>query len=136
MPLELAEPLSSKTAKQGDEVIYFVSEDVVSTYGEVFIRKGSRATGEVTQAKRSRILGKKGILEFTANEVEAVDGTKVPLRSTINREGKSRGGTVVALSVIFNPLFLFIKGKNLNLEQGTVVSAYTDRDTSIAVTMP
>ncbi len=137
--LELAMPLNSKTAQQGDEVVYFVSEDVVSKYGEIFIQRGARATGEVTKVRRSKTLGRKGMLEFSVDEVEAVDGTKVPLRSTVNRDGKSRGGTITLLSVFATPawpFFLLIKGKNIYLGQGTPIRAYTDRDTSIEVALP
>ena len=134
--LELATRLSSKTAKEGDRVVYFVNEDVVSPNGELLIKKGTRATGQVNEAKRARMLGKKGKLEFTVEEVEAVDGTTVRLRSTVEREGKSRAGTMIAVTALVSVFGVFIKGKNVTVEQGTIVNAYVDNDTLVEVRHP
>lgn len=131
--LELAEELSSKKAEEGDEVVYFVAEDVVTPNKETLIKKGARAIGKVTEAKRARTLGRKGKLEFTVEEVEAVDGTKVPLRATVNKDGKSRGATMVAVTALVSVFGLFIKGKNVTIKQGTVVDAYVDDSVVIEV---
>lgn len=134
--LGLADRLSSKTAQEGDEVEYFVKYDVLSPNGEVVIKQGAIATGRVTKARRAGLLGKKGKLEFTVEEVDAVNGTKIPLRSTIEKQGKGRGTAAVAVTALVSVLGVFIKGKNVTVEQGTIVDAYTDNDTWIEVRRP
>jgi type IV secretory pathway VirB10-like protein len=131
--LELADEVSSKTAEEGDEVVYFVKEDVLSSNKEVLIKKGSRAIGKVTAAKRARSFGRKGKLEFTVEEVEAVDGTLVPLRSSVNKDGKGRVGTMVAVTALVSVFGVFIKGKNVTVKQGTIVDAYVDDNLMIEV---
>lgn len=131
--LELAQELSSKKSKTGEEVIYYVSEDVLSPNQEVLIRKGARAFGKITEAKRAAMFGRKGKLQFTVEEVEAIDGTKVPLRSTVNKEGKNQTGTMVAVTALVSVFGVFIRGRNITIDQGTVVEAYVDSNAAIAV---
>lgn len=131
--LELADEVSSKTAQEGDEVIYFVKQEVLSPNKEVLIKKGARAFGKVTEAKRARSFGRKGKLEFTVEEVEAVDGTRVPLRSTINKAGKGQVGTMVAVTALVSVFGVFIRGKNVTVKQGTIVDAYVDDNIMVEV---
>jgi hypothetical protein len=131
LQLELAEELSSKTAQEGDIVVYYAAANVLSPTKEILIKKGARATGKVTMAKRARMFGKKGQLEFTVEEIEAVDGTKVPLRSTVEKNGKGRGTTMVAVAALVSVFGVFIKGKNVTVKSGTLVEAYVDYDTVI-----
>lgn len=131
--LELADEVSSKTAQEGDEVVYFAKDDILSSSKEIVIKKGARAYGKVTAAKRARSFGRKGKLEFTVEEVEAIDGTKVPLRSTISRDGKGNVGTMVAVTALVSVFGVFIKGKNVTVKQGTVVDAYVDDNMMVEV---
>lgn len=130
--LSLAEDLSSKTSKEGDSVMYLVSEDVVSS-GVVIIEKGASATGKVVKVNRSRLVGQGGLLNLTVDKVEAVDGTLIPLRSGTSKKGKSGLATAIGLTVLLtnpffpSPLFLLIRGRNIRLKQGTIVEAYTDQ---------
>jgi hypothetical protein len=129
--LELAQELSSKTAQEGDIVVYYAAEDILSPNKEILIRKGARATGKVTEAKRARMFGKKGHLNFTVEEIVAVDGTKIPLRSTVEKNGNGRGATMVAVAALVSVFGVFIKGKNVTVKSGTLVEAYVDYDTVV-----
>ncbi|MBD2306084.1 hypothetical protein H6G17_11225 [Chroococcidiopsis sp. FACHB-1243] len=131
LQLELAEELSSKTAQEGDIVVYYAATNVLSPTKEILIKKGARATGKVTEAKRARMFGKKGQLNFTVEEIEAVDGTKIPLRSTVEKNGKGRGATMVAVAALVSVFGVFIKGKNITVKPGTLVEAYVDYDTVV-----
>lgn len=137
LSLELAEPLASNKAKVGDEVVYYVKEDILTAdRSKVLIRKGAHAVGHVTKAKGAKSFGRKGKLEFTVEEVEAVDGTLIPLRSTLETSGKGRT-TAVALTAAFLTVFgVFIKGKNVQVPQGTVFEAYIDQDTAVTPAVP
>jgi len=132
--VELAKELSTNKSKKGEEVICRVKEDVLGPNKEVLIRKGARATGVVVEAKGAGWLGKKGKLSFSIDTVEAVDGTKISLRSEQKSGGKGRTGVVAAAALlIFLPL-AFIKGKNATVPVGAGFDAYIDQTTPIDVT--
>jgi hypothetical protein len=134
--VETGGELRSNVARVGDEVVYYVKEPVLSPGKIVLIKKGARATGKVTRSKRARSLGRKGKLEFTVEQVEGVDGQQIPLRSSLAKNGKGRGGTVVAVSLLLSPVAVFIKGKNVVVPVGTPIEAYVDDDHRIAVWQP
>lgn len=131
LQLLLADELISNKAKVGEEVVYFVREDVLSPDGKVFIKKGARASGKITAAKGAKSFGRKGKLEFTVEEVEAIDGTKVLLRSNNEKNGKGRGATMVAVTALVTVFGVFIKGKNVTVPKDTLIEAYVDNDTSV-----
>ena len=101
LQLELAEEISSKTAQEGDIVVYYAATNVLSP------------------------------TNFTVEEIEAVDGTKIPLRSTVEKNGKGRGATMVAVAALVSVFGVFIKGKNITVKPGTLVEAYVDYDTVV-----
>lgn len=131
--VELAEELSSRRAHKGQEVRYYVKEAVLGPNKEVLIREGARASGVVTEAKSASRLGKKGKLEFTIESVEAVDGTRVPLRARQEAAGKDQTGTMAAVTLLVSVLGVFIKGKNVTIKQGTLIDAYVDKTVEIEV---
>ena len=133
--LELATELKSNKSHEGDEVVYYVQQAVLSGK-DVLIKKGARATGKVTRAKGAKSFGRKGKLEFTAEEVEAADGSKILLRSTTEKNGKGRGNTVVAVTLLVSVLGVFIKGKNVTVPKATIVDAYVDDDKQVLVSRP
>ena len=134
--VELAEELSSRRAKKGQEVRYYVKEDVLGPNQEVLIRKGAAVTGIVTEAKSAGGLGRKGKLEFTVESVVAVDGTKVPLRARQNAVGKGQSGAVAAGVILFGVFGGFIKGNNVTIDKGTVFDAFIDRSIEIEIRTP
>lgn len=131
LQLELADDISSNKAQIGQEVVYFVKEAVAAPDGKVLVQKGARATGKVTTAKGARSFGRKGKLEFTVEEVVAADGSKIPLRSSLSKSGKGRGGTMVAVTALVTVFGVFIKGKNVTVPKATVVEAFVDDNVMI-----
>jgi hypothetical protein len=57
-----------------------------------------------------------------------VGSYKVHLRGTKGREGDSKVGTAVALTVLFGPIGLIKHGKNVDVKQGTPLTAYVADD--------
>ncbi|MCY7352588.1 MAG: protein kinase [Cytophagaceae bacterium] len=93
--LALTENLSSADSRQGQSVRFRVTESVVSE-GEVVIRAGATAYGEVTRIKRAGddLFRKKDLLEFQIHAVEAANGQRIPLRSATMGD-EARGHPVV-----------------------------------------
>ncbi len=130
--LRLAETVKSSKSREGDKVKLKVVEDVFATDGKtILIQAGTEAWGSVVEVEKRGRLGNKGTLALMIEGTRAVNGRTVPLRASINREGQSKLGTVVALSLIVTPLFLFMRGKDAKILAGTELSAYIDRDTVV-----
>lgn len=135
--LRLTRTMSSKDAKVGDKVDFEVLEDI-KVKDLVVIQHGAMAIATVTRAQPKRSMGRSGKLDMNIDYVQLVDGEKVPLRATKGGSGGSRTGAMtgamVATGILFfpaAPLFLFLKGKNITIPQGTEVTAYIAGDTPL-----
>jgi hypothetical protein len=124
--LKFAQELSSKTANEGDPVNFVVDDDV--KVGDVIvIRSGTKAVGTVTNAKRAGMMGKGGELNVRLDHLKASD-IKVRLRGTKGKEGDSKAGQSIALTVLFGPIGLIKHGKEIVVKEGTPLAAYVDDD--------
>jgi hypothetical protein len=56
----------------------------------------------------------------------------VRIRGTQGREGDSKTGAAVALTVLFGPIGLIKHGKNIVIPAGTPLTAYVDQDVWLA----
>lgn len=135
--IKLTRNISSKDAKVGDKVDFIVVEDV-TVKDVVVIRQGAMAIATVTKAKPKARLGRSGKLDINIDYVQLITGEKVPLRAVKGGSGGTRTTAmttgIVAAGILFfpaAPLFLFMKGKNIELAQGTEVTAYVSADTQL-----
>ncbi len=132
--LKLLDTISSKSNHEGDSISFRVVDDITTADGKtVLIKSGAVAWGSVTEVQERGMVGSKGELSLSIEATKASDGKRVPLRASLHREGKGKLGTVVALSLIITPLFLFMRGKNAKVPAGTIINAYVDRDIMVAV---
>lgn len=135
--LKLTRMMSSKDAKVDDKVDFEVIEDV-KIGDSVVIQRGGLAIATVTEARPRRRLGRSGKLNMNIDYVQLVTGDKVPLRAVKGGTGGTRTaamtGAMVATGIVFfpaAPLFLFMKGKNIEIPKGTEISAYIAADTPL-----
>lgn len=133
LKVKITQALSSKNAKVGDILSFKISEQV-KVNEVVLIDTNAVALGEVIEAERSRSLGRPGKLDFIVKVVNAVDGQPIKLRVNSKKiAGRKTTGGVVAAAIIFSPLVLFIKGKNVTIEEGKEFLVYIDSDYQIAI---
>ncbi|HEV8139801.1 MAG TPA: PEGA domain-containing protein [Pyrinomonadaceae bacterium] len=135
--IKLARNISSKDAKVGDKVDFQVIEDV-TVKDVVVIRQGGMAMATVTKAKPKGRLGRSGKLDINIDYVQLITDEKVPLRAVKGGSGGTRTtamtSAMVAAGILFfpaAPLFLFMKGKNIEIPKGTEVTAYVSADTPL-----
>jgi hypothetical protein len=129
--------MSSKDAKVDEKVDFEVVEDV--KVGEtVVIQRGGLAIATVTEARPRRRLGRSGKLNMNIDYVQLTTGDKVSLRAIKGGTGGTRTaamtGAMVATGILFfpaAPLFLFMKGKNIEIPKGTEITAYIAADTPL-----
>jgi hypothetical protein len=132
--LRLSETISSADAKVGQEIPFEVVEDVTVDQ-TVVLPKGATAIATVTAAQSKKSMGRGGKLDIAISYARLKDQEKVALRAS--QENKGGGhvgamtGAMVATSVVFfpaAPLFLFIKGKDISIPQGTGITAFVEGD--------
>ena len=103
----------------------------VRVNGEVVIRAGSIAQGQITKAEKSGLLGSAGELEINVKSVKAVDGTTIYMTSSSLAD---EGSNKLALSIVLTVLCLFgflIKGGKAEIPSGTQIQSMVASDVEI-----
>jgi len=126
VPLKFASCLTSKTAHEGDPVELVLAEDLKVGVA-VVAAKGSHAVATVSSSKKAGMMGRPGELSVQLQHL-VVGDNRVRLRGTKGREGEGKVGTTVALTVLFGPIGLIKHGKNIEIAEGTPLTAYVDQD--------
>lgn len=127
--LKFAQDLSSKTAADGDPVVFLLDDDL-KVEDVIVAKAGSKAFGEVTNAKKSGMMGKAGELNIRLDYLKTGD-EKIRLRGTKAKEGESGTTGAVVLTVLFGPIGLIKHGKNIDIKQGTALTAYVSDDIKV-----
>lgn len=129
--LKFAEAISSKTATEGDTINLLLDEDI--KIGDVVVVKaGAKAVGTITHAKKAGMMGKAGELNMRLEYLKIGDD-RVKIRGSKGKEGEGKEGTAVALTVLFGPIGLIKHGKNVDVKEGTPLTAYMDQDYTLPV---
>jgi hypothetical protein len=135
--IQLKSNVSGQDANVGDIVDFTVVRPVVVN-GVTIIEKDAYARGRITTAKKSGRWGKAGKLEWAMQDVQTVDGNRIPARFTKRDTGESKGGTVavaaVATTVLLGPVGLLWglkKGKAAVIPAGNRYNVFVHGDTVI-----
>lgn len=135
--IALTNNVSGQEANVGDLVDFTVLRPV-QLNGVTIFQKGASARGRITTAKKSGRWGKAGKLEWAMQDVQAVDGSRVPARFTKRLIGDSSGGTVavaaVATAVFLGPVALLWglkKGKAALIPAGNRYTAFVQGDNAV-----
>lgn len=135
--VELKNNVSGQEVKVGDIVDFTVLRPV-QVGGVTIIDKGASARARITTAKKSGHWGKAGKLEWAMQDVQAIDGNRVPARFTKRDVGDSKGGTVavaaVATTVLLGPVGLLWglkKGKAAIIPAGNRYTVFVHGDTVV-----
>src|SRR5712671_2036805 len=124
--LKFSQDLSSKTATEDDPVNLVLDQDL--KIGDIVIAKaGAKAVGTITHAKKAGMMGKAGELNMRLQYL-IVGDERVKIRGSKGKEGEGKEGTAVALTVLFGPLGLIKHGKNVDVKEGTQLTAFVDQD--------
>ena len=127
--LTFDQDLSSKTASEGDPVQCVLAEDL--KVGDVVVAKaGSKAIGEVTNAKKAGMMGKAGELNIRLDYLKA-GSVKVKLRGSKGKEGQSGQTSAIVLTVLFGPIGLIKHGHDIDIKKGQAIKVYVGDDISL-----
>ncbi|GMQ90011.1 MAG: hypothetical protein BMS9Abin10_0353 [Gammaproteobacteria bacterium] len=130
---ELEQQVSSKKKQQprvGDIIKARVWRDVV-VEGRTVIKAGAPMVVRVANVKQAKFAGIKGKLQLEAVSLKAADGTEVMLDGGYNKAGKGRMALSISLAAVVWPT-IFIKGKQVILEPGTLFDAEVQNAVTIA----
>ncbi len=135
--LELAETISSHTAKAGEPVRFRTVGDTTLD-GILVIPDGTEADGVVLDVKRKGHLGHAGHLDIGIQFLRLAHGLHVPLDGAADQDGQGHstrtalvtGGTI-ALFWPAAPFVLLMHGADVVLTAGTPVTAFVDHATSV-----
>lgn len=119
--------LSSKTANEGDRFTIVLTEDVKLADGTL-LRAGYRGVGEIVEARKNGMMGKTGKINIRLSYLK-VGEQRLRLRASKSAEGDHRTGTQVVTLVLVGVFAGFVKGKNIEIPRGTLITAYADMDT-------
>lgn len=128
--LKFASAISSKTAHIGDTVEFQLDDDL-KVGDSIVVLKGAHAVATVNDAQKSGMMGRPGELSVQIQYL-MVGSNHVRIRGTQGREGDSKTGAAVALTVLFGPVGLIKHGKNVIIPAGTPLTAYVDQDVWLA----
>lgn len=126
VPLVFATAISSKTAVDDDSVNLTLAEDL-KVGDVVVVKKGAPAVATVTNAKKAGMMGRAGELSIRLEYLKS-DNQRLHLRGNKGKEGEGRVGATVALTVLFGPIGLIKHGKNVEIPEGTPLTAFVDQD--------
>ncbi|MEA3427550.1 MAG: hypothetical protein U9R46_15005 [Bacteroidota bacterium] len=126
----LQKDISGKEASVCQTIDFELSDNVIIN-NKVAIYKGAKIVGTVTEAQRSKALGKKGKLSFSIDYLYLKNGTVIKLRSQVEKNLKGSGAAVAAGAVLLSPVALLFNGKNAKYEKGEVFTAYIDKEVKL-----
>lgn len=123
--VKLLDTVNAETATAGQTVRAEVTKDV-KVDDVTVIKAGTEVVVEIAYAQKPGTFGKEGKINLVVRHTTAVDGTKVPLRSSLEQTGEEK----MALSFLLCP---FIKGSSATVNAGTETKTYVDYDTKIRI---
>ena len=131
----LLKDINGRDLNPGDKLEFMLNNTIVVD-NKYIADTGAKIIGTVTDAKGSRMLGKKGKLEFTIDYLYLTNGEVVKLTSQNKKNLQGSGVGVVASAVLLTPFTLLLHGKNAKYKSGTEFSTYVAESiivTSIAL---
>jgi hypothetical protein len=132
--LKFVEAISSKTAVVDDPVTLLLDEDL-KVGDNIVAKAGAKALATVSNAKKAGMMGKGGELNIRLETLRVGDA-KIHIRGTKAKEGEGKVGTAVALTVLFGPIGLIKHGKDIDIKEGTPLTAYVADDVSLPPVPP
>lgn len=81
------------------------------------------------------MLGKNGKLNVRLVYLKVGDD-RIRLRANKGAKGETRVGATVATVILFWPAAPFIKGKDVSIKKGAIMTAYVDQDTDLPSPLP
>lgn len=132
IPVKLSQHLKGDQVTVGQSVDFEVARDIIID-DFIVIKRGAPAYGDIITAEKGGYVSIGGKIGLNIDYCKAIDGSKVYLKSILQKKGKSSMGGTIAVSVIVCPLFLLMRGEEAELPIGTQFKSYTENDVFVKV---
>ena len=144
--IEAAKAVSSAHVDKGNAITFLVSRRVFVN-GVLVIDRGAVATARTIKSERAGSWGRGGTLEFTMEDVVAVDGTRIPIRLSSQLKGNNHSTAIAAAALVTGAvgfpyaapaalIWALKKGDDAVLDQGTEVTAVVRTQQQVAGLLP
>lgn len=137
--IKLVTPIDSKTASVGDKIAYQVDEDVI-VQGVLVFAKGAEGTATIKKVSQSQNFGRDAKVEVDFDQTTSIDGNVIEtfLGEKAKKETETlaiAAGATVAAMALLGPVGIvtgaFVKGKNVNIPEGTEMYIQTKAEVLI-----
>lgn len=133
--LEVAELVSSKTAKRGDRFAIRMVRPIVVD-GIVVVAEGTLGVGEVTTVGKPGMSGKPGELMVLARYLDH-HGLRLPLKGMkLGQRGPDHTFEAFVIAYALTPLAMFIQGGHMQFPAGTAAQARLSADVVVPAPVP
>jgi len=145
IPIRFQNAISSKDAMPGDTFTYQVVKNMFIG-NKLLIPMNSKGIGEITEAKKAKILAQPGKLKLIFNPIMALDGTSIELIMGEKAEKENKrlyvavGTGILGFLVLSNPIGLafgaLIPGKDVKIDEGTEMVLQVKEDSKVLALVP
>jgi len=144
--IQTVSKISSASANEGDRIKFLVARRVMVN-GVMVIDRGATARARIVKVKPAGAWGSGGLLSWVMEDVDAVDGTHVPIKLSDRVAGKNRRKAVVAAAIAtgaavfpYSPpvglIWALKKGDEAELDQSKQAAAMVADNTEVVGLMP
>lgn len=133
LKVKLIHDASSKKQKKNEIIPFEMSENLIIN-NVVVIPKGKRGLGYVYEAQKAAGFGRKGVLRIAGEEIETINGIKVPLRKGLQGKGKTDGAAPAVAAAVTLVGGFFMKGSNIDYKAGTEFEVEVMEDVDLQAT--
>ena len=132
VPIKLIQTLKGDEITVGQSVDFEVSRNIILD-NFVVIKRGAPAYGNITSSEEAGYVSQGGKIGFSIDYCKAIDGSKVYLKSILQKEAESHMGANIAASIIVCPLILLARGEEAEIPAGTEFKAYVENEVLVNV---
>lgn len=135
----LVTPINAKNLKKGDVIKLQVAEDVIENNMLIFT-KGGPGEAVVNKVSQAKNFGRNAEIGLDFKSLTAVDGRSIEMtlgeesKQSMEQMGMAAGASVAGM-VVLGPIGIiggaFVKGKNINLPEGTELFIQTKSDSTV-----
>lgn len=137
--IKIVSPLSTKSSREGDTVVYQAADDVY-VGGVLVIAKGAYGAGKVTKVEPPKNFGRDAELQISFDTIDGVDGTVVKTfmgdkaKEETKSLAKAAGATVAGIALL-GPIGVvggaFVHGQDIEIPANTQMFIQARDDTNL-----
>lgn len=134
--LVMLERLYSQRNREGDEIVFALSEDIV-VMGQTYLCAGTPVIGRVIGAKPAKSWGRQGTLDIEIFTISPLYSMPIPVTAEFKEGGGSKKTTSIATTALLGitVIGLFaggsISGSGAVIESGSIITVFTAEDGTI-----